>query len=285
MAGWFGTPRTKIRTMLHSVLTRRFFFPRMQGMKRRSLLCLFLLSAVTLLLNSCIATDFDRIPRTDFIKNYEKPEEDRFDFCSFWDITTNEGWDERVDHSQKLHLGGVTLQYYQNMPADPKERAKIEELRSYFEQRLRTKFTELAAQDNSLELVDGPGPGVYTVEYALLCAAPARIAKNAALQVPGYLIKGGSIAANLIFGNKEDAGYISFASRLKDDKGTVIAEAADFEYGTESLTGKVLVDTKNFRPYAYQRQSIDHWVDEFGKLFTTRHEVKVKRPKFFLNPF
>lgn len=238
-----------------------------------------------MLLSSCVTTDFDRIPRTDFIHNYEEPEEDRFDFCSFWDITTDEGWDDRVEHSQKLYLAGVTLDYFQNMPADPRERAKIEELRTYFEQRLRRKFTELAAQDNTFELVDKPGPGVYTTEYALLCAAPARIVKNAAMQVPGYVVKCGGIAAHLLFGSKEDTGYIAFAARLKDDKGVVIAEAADFEYGTESLTGMVLVDTKNFRPYAYQRQSIDHWVDEFGKLFTTRHEVKVKRPQFFLNPF
>lgn len=254
-------------------------------MKRLSLCCLLLVTAMTTLLNSCITSDFDRIPRTEFITHYEKPEEPRFHFASFWDITTNEGWDQRVEKSQKIYFGGVTLDYYQGMPATPHARADIEELRTYFEQRLRTKFAELAAQDNTLDMVNAPGPGVYTAEYALLCAAPARIIKNAAILASGYAVKGGGIAAELLFGSKEDTGYIAFASRLKDDTGRVIAEAADFEYGTESLTGKVLVDTKNFRPYAYQRQSIDHWVDEFGKLFTTRHEVEVKKPLFFLNPF
>ena len=246
----------------------------------------FYLVGCTLLANvSCSPlSDFKRIPRNGFLTHYEKSDHKRMPFDSYWDVSDNQDWDERVtgksNKSQAIYVAPVTLQYFENMPADARELAEIQKLKEYFDARLNATLTKLDAENANFHLVKTPTPDAYKVEIAILSAKHENKMDNIASVAAGLIVKGGG----LLVGSSEDKGYISMGARYYAPNGKLVAEVGDFEYGQRSLTGMVLVDSKDFRTFAYQRQTIDQWVEEFAKLFTTRHEEKVKKPWFTLNP-
>lgn len=251
-------------------------------------LCRCLLTAIgAQLAVSCTYTDFDRIPRTDYIQHYEECNNPHIPFVSYWSAMSDSDWDRMVERKseQKIYMPPVSLHWFADMPQSAAEQRQIEELRSYFDRSIRKLIHELDVKDASFRMVDAPGPGVYVMDYAILCAKPARVLKNAAMAVPGYVVKYSGPVVSTVFGDKEDTGYIAMGARFFDDKGTLLAEMADFEYGVESVTGHILIDTKNFRPYAYQHQTIDHWVKEFRDIYTTVHATAIKRPSIYFNPF
>lgn len=249
----------------------------------RTARCLFALLSALFILVSC--SNFSRIPRTGFITHYEKSDHERMPFDSYWDISDNQDWNERVDgennKSQAIYIAPVTLDFYDKMPKKPSERAGIEHLREYFDARLKKVMTELDEKNNHFHLVDQPTENAYRVEIAILTSKPESKMGNVLSYVAGFIIRGGG----LLVGRRVYKGYISMGARYYAPNGKLVAEVADFEYGQTSLVGMVLVDFKDFRTYAYQRQTIDQWVDEFAKLFTTGHHEKVRKPWFTLNPF
>ncbi len=246
-------------------------------------LLLCLLSLACLL--SCTSQTYNSIPRNGYITHFSPSDHKRMPFDSYWDISDNKDWDERVrgEHgkSQPIHIKPITLAYFQDMPADPAERQAIEELRDYFERKLRERLAELDAEKGSFHLMSKPDKDTYTVEIAMLSAQPTRIAKNIASAAAGFLLRGGG----LLLSRERDKGSISMGARFYAPNGKLVAEVADFEFGQKSLVGMVLIDTKDFRHYAYQRQTIDQWAEEFTKIFSTIHEEKIRKPWYTLNPF
>ena len=229
-------------------------------------------------------SDFNRIPRNGFLTHYVKSTHERVPFDSYWDISDNKDWNERVtgenNKSQAIYVAPVSLAYFENPPSDPKALAQIQKLKEYFDARLLQVLTKLDKEHNTFHLVKEPSRDAYKVEIAILSAKHENKIDNIASAAAGFLVTGGG----MLVGGKEDKGYISMGARYFAPNGKLVAEVGDFEYGQRSITGMVLMDSKDFRTYAYQRQTIDQWVDEFAKLFTTRHEEVVKKPWFTLNP-
>lgn len=255
-------------------------------MNKRCYLFVLVMSAmVSLLFSSCASTDFNRIPRTSFIQHYEKINHPRSPFISGWDCQTDAEWDAAVSNKRHLYISPVTLQYFQAPSQPAPDMKQIEELRAYFDTRLREEMTKAVKKHPNLILVDKPTSDAWRLEVALLSAKSVSVAKNALVTGAAQAVGGGFIWDKVLSTKEESKGYIAMAARVTNDKGKRVTEVADFEYGMGSLTGMVLVDTKDFRPYAYQRQSIDHWAKEFAELFTTTAATSVTRPYFSVNPF
>lgn len=241
--------------------------------------------------SSCSHADFERIPKTSgFFQHLEKSKYESTPMVAYWDDMDDDDWDDRVlgrnGKSQTIILKPVTLDYFTPRPTDAATATRIENMRDYFDKQLQKEFQRLHNDPgNHLTLVTKPGKGVYTLEIAMLSVKSTNVLKNAAMQAPGFFLKGGSAAASLVLGSKDDTGYICFGARLFDDRGKLICETGDFEYGMQSLIGRIGFDTKDYRPYAYQRQTIDFWVDQIGQLMTTDSKTPVSKPKVSFNPF
>lgn len=244
-----------------------------------------LVGALMGLLTSCQTTDFDRIPRTGFITHYEKSDHSRMPFDSYWDISDNTDWDQRVlgeNHkSNPIYVAPVTLEYFDGMPSNMQGRREIEKLAAYFDARLKAVLGKLDARDNTFHLVAAPRPDAYTVQIALLSAKAARPLENIAGDAAGFFVRGAGL---ITAADSASKGSVSMGARYYAPGGKLVAEVADFQYGRTSLFGMVLVDLKDFSFFAYQRRTIDQWVDQFAKLFTTTHATKVKKPLFSLSP-
>ncbi len=272
----------------HQLTHHRHHRPRLPYHPQSAYLAL-LFCLLTLLapvsLSSCSQQTYNNIPRNGYITHFSPSDHKRMPFDSYWDISDNKDWDERVrgEHgkSQPIYIKPITLAHFQNMPSDPAERRALEELRDYFERKLRARMAELDAQKGSFHLMKSPGKNTYEVEIAILSAQPTRLLNNLVSDAAGFVVQGGG----LLLSRARDKGSISMGARFYAPNGKLVAEIADFEYGQESLIGMVLVDTKDFRHYAYQRQTIDQWVEEFTKIFSTIHEEKIRKPWFTLNPF
>lgn len=242
------------------------------------------ITAAAFSLSSCSLSDFNKIPRNGFISHFSKSDHKRVPFDSYWDISDNDDWNERVEgshnKSQAIYIAPVRLDYFLDMPEDDDKRKQIEALRKYFDERLMKVLGELDEKDGSFHLVPERTPDAYTVEIAILSAKHGNAITNLASDAAGFIIRGGGLLTWWM----TDKGSISMGARYYAPNGKLVAEVADFEYGQTSLVGMALVDFKDFINYAYQRQTIDQWVDIFAKLFTTPHSDKVKKPWFTLNP-
>lgn len=240
--------------------------------------------------SSCSHADFSKIPNSSFFKHLEKSPYSSTPMAAYWDDMDDNEWDDRVHgrngKSQLVYLKPVTLDYFTPRPKDAALATRIEHLRDYFNQKLTAEFQRLHNDPNNhLTLVTKPGKGVYTLEIAILSVKSTNVAKNALMQAPGFFVTGGTAAASAVLGSKDDTGYISFGARMFNDRGKLICETGDFEYGMQSVMGHLGFDTKDFRPYAYQRQTIDFWVEQIGQLMTTDSKTPVSKPTISFNPF
>ena len=256
-------------------------------MKSRQLFAL-LFSALLMVcgLVSCQQTaPFQQIPRNGFITHFEESDGSRMPFASYWDISDNDDWNERVqgsrNKSQAVFIKPISLAHFEAGDALNAQSPEVLRLRDYFQDTLMAELKRQDASANTFHLLDAPAPGAYTVEIALLSATPTRIMNNAAAAAAGAVVTGGSF----LVAREADKGSMSMGIRFYDPSGRLVAETADFEYGMRSIPGMNLVDSKDFRPYAYHRRIIDEWVKEISTIFTTVHEHKIKRPWYSLNPF
>ena len=230
-------------------------------------------------------TPFQQIPRNGFITHFEKSDGTRMPFASYWDISDNQDWNERVmghkSKSQAVYVKPVTLQYFQPGTTLNAYSPEVIRLRDYFRKKLMDELKRQDASTNTFHLVDAPTSDSYTVEIALLSATPTRIVNNVASTAAGFAVRGGSFLVS----RAKDKGTLSMGIRFYNPKGKLVAETADFEYGMQSIPGMILVDSKDFRPYVYHQRIIDEWVKEISTIFTTVHEHRIKRPWYSLNPF
>lgn len=235
---------------------------------------------------SCQQTaPIDFIPRNGFITHFEESDGSRMPFASYWDISDNDDWNERVqglrNKSQAVYVKPISLHYFEANDALNANSADVIKLRDYYQKTLMEELRKQDASANNFHLVNAPTADSYTVEIALLSATPTLIANNMVSTAAGMVVRGGSF----IVSRAKDKGTLSMGIRFYDPQGQLVAETADFEYGMRSIPGMVLVDSKDFRPYVYHQRIIDEWVKEISTIFTTVHEHKIKRPWYSLNPF
>ena len=230
-------------------------------------------------------TPFHQIPRNGFITHFEESDGSRMPFASYWDISDNSDWNERVqgsrNKSQPVYIKPISLSYFSPGPSLRAQSPEVIRLRNYFQDTLTAELKRQDASTNTFHLLDAPAPNAYTVEIALLSATPTRLINNAAAVAAGVAVRGGSFLVS----RRADTGSLSMGIRFYDPSGRLVAETADFEYGMRSIPGMILVDSKDFRPYVYHQRIIDEWVKEISTIFTTVHEHRIKRPWYSLNPF
>lgn len=226
--------------------------------------------------------DFDALPQTGFITKYEPSDKKRMSFDSYWDISDNKDWNERVEgtqgKSQEIYISPVTTKYLANYPKEKDKAEDVEEIKTYFNNKLREKLSALDKKDNSFHLVEKITPNSYRVDIALLSITPTNIKANSAGAVVGTIVPG----SGAILSNTSEKGSISMGAKFYAPNGKLVGEVADFEKDESAL---VLMDTKDFQYYAHHKRHIDIWCDQFCEIFTTKHEHQVKRPWFSLNPF
>lgn len=229
--------------------------------------------------------DFNSLPKTGFITSYQPSDKKRMSFDSYWDISDNKDWNERVDgvhgKSQEIYIMPVTTKYLDNYPADKEKAEDVEEIRAYFDRALKTKLSALDKKDNSFHLVGKPTPNSYRIEIALLSITPTNVPKNSMGAVASALVPG----SGTILSATSPKGSIAMGAKFYAPNGKLVGEVADFERDQSSLVSMVLIDFKDFQYYAHHKRHIDIWCDQFCEIFTTRHEHKIKRPWFTLNPF
>ena len=256
-------------------------------MKKRQLLHTLLITLMmACVLMSCQqTTPFEYIPRNGFITHFEESDGSRMPFASYWDISDNADWNERVtgqkNKSQAVYVKPISLKYF--VPGDGlhAQSPEVIKLRDYYQKTLMEELCRQDAAANTFHLVSSPTPDAYTVEIALLSASPTRILNNVAATAAGVAVTGGSFLVS----QAKDKGTLSMGIRFYNPKGQLVAETADFEYGLRSVPGMILADSKDFRPYVYHQRIIDEWVKEIATVFTTIHEHCIKRPWYSLNPF
>ena len=257
------------------------------AMKTRQLVYALLITMLMACgLISCQQTSpFQHIPRNGFITHFEESDGSRMPFASYWDISDNEDWNERVQgfhyKSQPVYVKPISLEFFTPGDTLHANSPEVVQLRDYFQQKLTAELKRQDASDNNFHLVSAPTKDAYTVEIALLSASPTRIMNNAAATAAGVVVKGGSFLVS----RAKDKGTLSMGIRFYDPSGNLVAETADFEYGMQSIPGMILVDSKDFRPFAYHKRIIDEWVKEISTIFITVHEHRIKRPWYSLNPF
>ncbi len=246
---------------------------------------------------SCQHVDtYDLIPRNGFIRHYQKTDGSRMAFDSYWDISDNKDWDERVQgtngKSQAVYICPVTLDYLSNKPQDPKSLKELQALCGYFDRKLLEVLQKQDAFDNSFHLVNKTGADTYSVRIALLEVDPTHTGKTATgalIGMSGNLVGGGAGMAisgvNRLMNEESDRGSIAMGAHFYAPDGKLVAEVADFEYGEKSLVGMVLADAKDFQRYAYHKRAIDEWVRQLEQCFTTVHEHRIRKPWFSLKPY
>lgn len=235
---------------------------------------------------SCQQTSpFQQIPRNGFITHFEESDGSRMPFVSYWDISDNEDWNERVqglkNKSQAVYVKPISLKYFEADATLNAHSPEVIRLRDYYQKKLMEELKRQDASANTFHLVDTPTRDAYTVEIALLSASPTRIINNVASTAAGFAIRGGGFLVS----QAKDKGTLSMGIRFYNPQGKLVAETADFEYGKRSIPGMILADSKDFRPYVYHQRIIDEWVKEIATVFTTIHEYRIKRPWYSLNPF
>ena len=245
---------------------------------RNSLVTIF---SAGLLLSACSTADYDRIPRTGFISHYQKADQGDVPFASYWVAPAYDqaACDKTLEKERIVCVKPVTLTHYNGKPATAAEATAIEQLCSHFDQCLQQEFAKAAAKHPQMKLTGNP-KGAWVVEIALLDACSASTGKNLVSGALGQITGGGFLWGRLISTRDERTGYLAMAARIYDPQGKLIAEVADFAYGMSAP-----VDTKDYRPYAYQRRTVEQWAEDFATLSVSPFQKRVNRTSFSLNPF
>lgn len=239
----------------------------------------------TLVMGCSGSRDFDSLPQTGFITKYEPSDKKRMSFDSYWDISDNKDWNERVEgshgKSQEIYITPVTTKYLENYPKEKDKAEDVEEINTYFNNKLKEKLSALDKMDNSFHLVNKPTSNSYRVDIALLSITPTNVKMNSSGAIAGAIIPG----SGTILSSGSKKGSISMGAKFYAPNGKLVGEVADFETDESSILSVVLVDTKDFQYYAHHKRHIDIWCDQLCEVFTTKHEHAIKRPWFSLNPF
>ena len=239
---------------------------------------------------SCQSSHFDKIPqKTGFFQHLQKNPYKQLPVDAYWasNAMTDKEWDQRVTGANaqgiRVRVAPVTLNYLANRPASAKDMQEIVGLKQYFDKALMKELQKVSADPkNHFHLVQQGGPGVYTMETAILSVKPVVVNKNAAMKVLGVVAGTYGTVANYALGKDDDKGSICIGTRFRDPSGRVVCESAKYMTGQSSILG---YDLKDFQSYAHQKSSIDDWVKVVGESFISKSDASLSMPWFKLNPF
>lgn len=234
-----------------------------------------------LAMTSC-SDNYDKIPHTGFIRNYQHDKDNRTPFLSYWAKGNEKEWNDRVagvkGKKQVLYVKDINVSYMEKAPQNEKQQKDLDNLRTYFKNSLVTHLTKAESKGLNFKIQNKPTCDAYILEIAITSITPTNIKGNLLSLGVGTIQRGADILSDKII----PKGHISIAGKLWDNKGKLIAEIADYEEDHGSLLG---LDVKNFSRYAHHRKNIDNWCDEFTTALSSPTNTKIKKQKIFLNPF
>jgi len=138
---------------------------------------------------------------------------------------------------------------------------------------LRSGFiAALKAPGSHLQVANGPGPGVLTLQLALVELNPTNVVGNAVK----YGAPGGSVVSPITKGNIAIEGKVTDST-----KGTLLYQFADNEQ--DPFTA---VSLRDMSSYGHSRTEIHEWAHQFAEIMNTPPSHKVKdSASVTLNPF
>lgn len=217
---------------------------------------------------SCSSPQFDNIPRNGYITRFAKDNESGSGFASFW-ASDNV---RQASGSQAVYIKPVSLDHYSASGSAAANSPATIGLRNYFDNRLRNVLSAANAANPSFHIVAAPGPGVCTLETALLSSTPANIKGNAIAAAADNLA--GSLAGCMMR-DSDDAGSVCMGAKFHDPDGKLVMEVADWRQGdpddnraAQVNLGKYSFNLRDFQRYGYARQSINAWADQLAALFS-----------------
>ena len=239
---------------------------------------------------SCQSMHFDKIPQnTGFFQHLQMNPYKDMPVDAYWvsENISGKEWDRRVTGENiqgvRMCVTPVSLNYLVNRPSSTKELEEIMELKHYFDRALLKELRKLSADTgNNFHLVQQGGPGVFTIESAILSVTPTVTDMNTAMEVIGAVAGTAGAVANYAMGKDEDKGSICIGTRFRDPSGRVVCEFAKYMPGQSSILG---YDLKDFQSYAHQKSSIDDWVELMGESCISKFDEKISMPWFKINPF
>lgn len=218
---------------------------------------------------SCSSPNFDNIPRNGYIAHMNKAGAEGEGFASCWSA----GGTQPAADSRAIYVKPVSLDHYEAHGNATAQARSVIGLRNYFDARLRQTLAAADAANPSFHLVSAPGPGVCTMEVALLSSAPANIKGNAVTTAADNLV--GSLAGYLA-SSSDDSGSVSMGAKFFSPEGELVMEVADWQRGdtdnnqaTQVSIGKYSFNVLDFQQYGYARKTADAWAKQLAALFSS----------------
>lgn len=246
---------------------------------------LSLLSVMMLMLLVCMtavscSNNFKKVPQTGFVTHHVKNGDSHIPFDAYWNAPDEKAWNERVkgEHGKEnlLAVASVDTGHMDVRPDTPEGQEALRDLAEYFRKSVNSQLEKTAEKTPHFRMVPLGTRGAYTLELAITSITPTT-AKAGIFVTALSGIKGGGLAKRFI-----KKGHIAMAGRVRDDRGRVVSEFADYEEDHSSLLG---VDTKDFRKYAHHHHTIDEWAREIADVYSTAYGHRTNKHMMTLNPF
>ncbi len=244
-----------------------------------------LLSALILAL-FCFCTvscsnNFDKLPPSSFITHYVDNNSSRIPFDSYWNVSDDEAvWDEQVNgiNGKKLRIAiaSVDITHMYAQPETTEDQVGLENLAKYFRDVIVKHMSENTAKNPNFQLVPENTKGAYHLEMAITSIVPTPT-ELAPIRTALVAVEGGSLIKMMF-----PKGHISMAGRLRDGRGRIVSEFADFEEDHPSILG---IDFKDFAKYAHHKHTIDEWAREVAEVYSTAYGAKTSKSMYTINPF
>ncbi|MCC8147665.1 hypothetical protein [Akkermansia sp.] len=242
-----------------------------------SLMALVLLGGMALV--SC-SNNFKHVPQTGFMTHCVKNGDSHIPFDAYWNAPDEKVWNDKVNgvNGQKIRMAVVPVDTgHMDVRPDTSEGfAALHDLAEYFQKKVTASMEKEVAKNPHFDMVPPGTKGAYTMELAIISITPTN-AKAGILVTALSGIKGGGLAKRFI-----KKGHIAMAGRVRDEKGRIVSEFADYEEDHSSMLG---VDTKDFRKYAHHQHTIDEWAREITDVYSTTYGHRTSKLMMCLNPF
>jgi hypothetical protein len=253
-----------------------------QSHTRTGFSCLLLLSSLLFLGVSCSESHFREVPQTGYIAHYEKNNDSKIPFDSYWNADDQKEWDARIngEHGQKhlICIADIDTSHMDVQPVTDPGKAALQNLAKYFQEKMIAHFETQKKYSPNLYFVPKGTRNAYTLEIAITSITPTNPGVGMVVTALSTVKSGGGILVKRFIKN----GHIAMAGRLRDPRGRIVSEFADFEPDHDSILG---LDVKNFGKYAHHKDTIDEWAREIAEVYSTAYGTKTRKKMMRISPF
>lgn len=248
----------------------------------RWLRLLFLVAGFFTVTLGCVSCtgNFQDIPETGFIVHRVENKSSRIPFDSYWNADDGKTWDARAEGvgGQKIvmSVAPVDIKHIDVQPSTKEGWEALCSLAEYFRSEVIDSMNKKAADNPHFELVEKRTKKSYTLELAIISITPTN-ARAGMFVTALSTVRGGMLVKKFI-----KSGHIAMAGRLRDERGRVVSEFADYEEDHSSWLG---IDFKDFEKYSHHRHTIDEWAREIADVYSTAYGHRTFKWMETINPF